>query len=158
MGFAKISQSLYNLIIILKLKEDMGGCMYHTKQKGQIIHYLESLEGELFTIESVAESPKLMDTVGKSTVYRVISQMVKSGDVKKYYNKEKKVTEYMYMGPIREHRHIHLKCTHCDKLIHVTEKNSDEFLKTVQKRTDFQINLEETVLFGACGDCLEKGN
>ncbi len=132
--------------------------MYHTRQKEEIINYLESLEGELFTIDSVACSHPLSDVVGKSTVYRVISQMVKSGDIKKYYDKEKEVTQYLYMGPIREHQHIHLKCIHCDKLIHVTEKTSHELVKTIETKTHFHINLEETVLFGSCDRCNEKGN
>jgi len=57
------------------------------------------------------------------------------------------------MGGDHCHKHLHLKCKGCGRLIHLDEKISHEFEESVLNIGGFAIE-EGTLLLGTCVECI----
>ena len=54
------------------------------------------------------------------------------------------------------HRHYHLKCLKCGKLLHAECEFLNDLSEHIEKEHDFVIDGEKTVLYGICGECRRK--
>ena len=52
---------------------------------------------------------------------------------------------------------LQYQCQKCGKVLHLDEKASDELLYAVKTLSDFSVSEEDTVLFGKCANCTERG-
>ncbi len=129
---------------------------YVTEQKKKLKRLLEDNCDKAYTVEELVEKLRLRadtGTLGKSTVYRLMTRMVEEGSVKRFVRGNSRKFAYQIVMGERCDCHLHLKCTGCGKLIHLDEDVSDELLDKVRDISDFSVNEEATVLFGKCGQC-----
>lgn len=129
---------------------------YATEQKKMLSDFLKSHAERAFSMEELIEA--LRDTYGagapgSSTVYRLMTRLVEEGSVKRFVKGHSRC--FLYQGVRDEHcrSHLHLKCTECGRLVHLDERVSETLLDTIRSNSDFSVNEEETVLFGACASC-----
>ena len=133
---------------------------YATEQKRMLLQLLQERGESAYTVEELVL--RLHEAYGerapgKSTVYRLITRMTEEGTVKRFVRGRSRQFSYQIVGGERCHAHQHLKCMGCGRLIHLDEGVSDDLLCRVRACSDFAVDEEETVLFGACGSCSRKG-
>lgn len=129
--------------------------MYQTKQKILLEKYLKDNAQKQFTINEIIESV-CPDNKGKSTIYRLISNLTRSGTLIKLQGEDSKSILYQYIGEGTDcHSHFHLKCSMCGKLFHLDCEHIDEITKHISSEHNFNLDMMKTVLYGTCKECSE---
>ena len=126
---------------------------YTTGKKERIIEYLSSNANNSYTLEEICEAVT-EDGHGKSTVYRLVSELVGEGVLKRLSDGRTRHCTYQYVGFDGCHDHLHLKCKGCGKLVHLDESLSHQLEAVVLRSGGFLID-EGTMLFGTCRECSE---
>ena len=127
---------------------------YNTEQKKLLLDFLEKNHDSAYTIEEISTELKAKGaSVGKSTVYRLMTRLVEEKRVKRQINDGSRKAIYRITLDSHCHNHLHLQCIKCGKVLHLDEKVSDKLLDTVQRLNDFLVSEEDTVLMGKCADC-----
>lgn len=130
---------------------------YQTEQKRILLAYMKAHSDQPFTIEELCgkmkEELELPSVPGKSTVYRLMPELVEEGLVKRFVKANSR--KFLYQMVCGDHcnRHLHMRCSVCGKLYHMEDKESEELLLQVMKKHHFQIDEGKTVLFGQCESC-----
>lgn len=126
---------------------------YNRDRKNEIISFLSINGQESFTAEEICER-LLADGGGKSTVYRILSGLVKDGTVKRISDGKSRHVRYQYLGEKRCAEHLHLKCRLCGRLIHLDRATSELILGSLERCGGFSLDPTE-ILSGSCEDCKE---
>ena len=124
---------------------------YNTGKREQILKFLSKNSSLSFTIEQIS-SIITPDGRGKSTVYRIVSELVESKELKRLSDEKTRHCTYQYIGNNECLSHLHLKCRDCGKLIHLDESISYEFSKALLSHGGFAIE-DGGMIFGKCSDC-----
>lgn len=130
---------------------------YQTEQKRILLAYMKAHSEEAFTIEELCErmkeEPAVPSVPGKSTVYRLMPELMEEGLVKRFVKGNSR--KFLYQMVCGDHceRHLHMKCSVCGKLYHMEDRESEELLLQVMRKHHFQIDEGKTVLFGQCEGC-----
>lgn len=150
---------------------------YKTKQHGEILEYLKSIQGEHVTAadvyrhlldkENIPEeaggsasgnalgSTPAAKKIGQATVYRQLERLVDEGLVDKYIIDQNSPAcfEYVGTGNCGEGLCVHGKCLKCGKLFHL---HCDE-IKTLEdhlkEHHGFTPDFRHTVIYGVCDEC-----
>ena len=126
---------------------------YKTGKRARIIEFLSDNADMSYTIEEICAA--LTDEGhGKSTVYRLVSELVGEGIVTRISDGRTRHCTYQYVGGEHCHTHLHLKCKGCGRLMHLDDKVSASFEKAVELVGGFHID-DGAFLFGTCRDCTE---
>ena len=132
---------------------------YNTEQKKLLLEFLEENHDSSYTIEEISEELKARGaSVGKSTVYRLMTKLVEEKRVKRQLADGSRKAIYRITLDTHCHNHLHLQCIKCGKVLHIDEKTSDRLLNTVEKLNDFSVSEEDTVLMGKCAQCKLGGS
>ena len=127
---------------------------YNTEQKKLLLDFLEKNHDSSYTIEEITNELKARGaTVGKSTVYRLMTRLVEEKRVKRQLSDGSRKAIYRITLDSHCHNHLHLQCIKCGKVLHLDEKVSDKLLDTVKQINNFSVSEEDTVLMGKCADC-----
>ena len=126
---------------------------YTTGKKELIIEFLSQNHDMSYTTEEIAEAVTL-NGKGKSTVYRLISELVAQGVLRRLSDGKTRHCTYQYVGGEHCHKHMHLKCNACGKLIHLDEGTTRAFERKVLTLGGFSIE-EGSFLYGKCKECTE---
>lgn len=130
---------------------------YNTKQKQILTDYFSENSNRQFSVNEVARDVGEKG-IGKSTVYRQISNMCNEGILKRFRGKNGKSVLYQYLGANTHcDKHFHLKCTECGELIHLDCDSIMRFTKHIDDSHGFRVNIADTVLYGVCKKCSRKG-
>ncbi len=130
--------------------------MYQTKQKKMLIEYLKNNTERPISINDIITAI-CPDNSGKSTIYRLISQLTNSGVLIKMQGDDAKSILYQYVGEGTDcSSHFHLKCSECKKLIHLDCKHIDKISKHIFDEHNFLLDMKKTVLYGICKKCSNK--
>lgn len=124
---------------------------YNTGKKKQIIDFLSENSNTAFTLEEICEKVA-PDGKGKSTVYRIVSELVESAEVKRISDGKTRHCSYQYIGGGECKSHLHLKCRDCGRLIHLDRSMSESFASAVRKSGGFTLE-DGCILFGKCESC-----
>ena len=128
---------------------------YKTEQKNTVLNFLKNNCENHFTVEQVVQNLKTLDGCpGKSTIYRIINNLVESGTVRRFQsNSEKKfVYQYAHLSDNCQH-HYHLKCTDCGKLIHMECEHLNDVCRHIKAEHGFVIATGNSVIYGCCSKC-----
>jgi Fur family ferric uptake transcriptional regulator len=125
---------------------------YNTDRRKQIITFVSSDGSRAFTTEEICEE-LLLDGKGKSTVYRIISELVSEGILKKISDGATRHVRYQYLGEKKCSKHLHLKCKLCGRLIHLDEPTSKLISSSLLDAAVFTIDPTE-ILLGVCKGCI----
>ena len=149
---------MYNkLRVILKLRCKTLAT-YKTHQKEMLLEFLSKHPERQFSVEQLSAELESFseDAPGKSTVYRLIGQLVDKGTVKRFVKGNSRQFLYQIAGGDECHHHLHLKCTECGKLLHMGHKFSEQVLNEILGESEFAVKPDSTTLFGFCKDCQLK--
>lgn len=131
---------------------------YNTEQRKMLLNYLKENSDREFSIDALSlELGEISGgKIGKSTIYRQVKELCRSGLLRRF-RKEGKTVVYQYM----EHggdccNHFHLKCTACGRLVHLECADAENLAKHIKEKHDFVLDLSKTVLYGLCKECREK--
>lgn len=125
---------------------------YNMGKKERVIELFSKNPGVTYTSDEICDAI-LPDGKGKSTVYRIIAALVTDGKLRRISDGISRSSAYQYVGNAECHKHLHLKCKECGKLIHMDDEISGEFEQRV-RCAGFAIE-EGTLLFGRCVECIE---
>ena len=126
---------------------------YHTAQKARLFSFLQQHADAAFTAEELCDALADTGEVGKSTVYRLLPQLIAEGQVKRFSGSGRRRVLYQAVGCAHCDAHLHLKCTACGRIIHLDESASDAVLHRVLQSSAFAVDEKQTVLFGKCAAC-----
>lgn len=131
---------------------------YKTHQKEMLLDFLKNHPDGQFSVEELTEEMEKLfsDAPGKSTVYRLIGQLVDKGTVKRFVKGNSRQFLYQIAGSEECHLHLHLKCTECGKLLHMGHALSEQVLSEILGESNFTVKVDSTTLFGCCKDCKLK--
>ena len=129
---------------------------YQTEQKKLLLAYLSSHADRSFTLDELAAVMTACG-VGKSTVYRLVARLSDEGAVRRYAREEGRGYTYQYLERQECHSHLHLRCSICGRVIHLSEEISRIFAKTLLESNQFQLDDSRTLLFGRCDACHSAG-
>ncbi|MCI8620145.1 MAG: Fur family transcriptional regulator [Oscillospiraceae bacterium] len=129
---------------------------YQTEQKNQLCAFLKAHSETAFTAGEIAqkmEAEGYSPAPGKSTVYRLLPKLVECGAARCFSEENSRTLKYQAVAGERCHHHLHLKCTGCGKILHMSEEASEQVLKQVLLEDSFRVDREHTMLFGVCAQC-----
>ena len=126
---------------------------YRTAQKARLFSFLQQHADTAFTAEELCDALADTGEVGKSTVYRLLPQLIAEGQVKRFSGSGRRRVLYQAVGCAHCDAHLHLKCTACGRIIHLDESASDAVLHRVLQSSAFAVDEKQTVLFGKCAAC-----
>jgi len=127
--------------------------VYTTGKRERIIEFLSENRDTSYTLEEICSA--LTDGgKGKSTVYRLVSELVGEGRITRISDGRTRHFTYQYVGEDSCHSHLHLKCKGCGRLLHLDGEVSRSFESAVRRVGGFLID-EGAFLFGTCEKCAE---
>ena len=97
-------------------------------------------------------------TVGCASQQKTAQALAEENLVKCFAGKRGTKASYQIIGGESCHFHIHLKCTSCGRLLHMSDADSHLIAENVLKSGGFALDLGGTTLFGLCEGCRMKGN
>ncbi|HOC34370.1 MAG TPA: transcriptional repressor [Ruminococcus flavefaciens] len=122
-------------------------------QRTSILSFLETNIGKAFTVKEIIKGIRSDSAAGRSpsesTVYRIMSDLVKKGVVHRKINQNR---EYQYRLSNEKTDSISVRCRICGAVQHIDEKVCceiiDELKKNVSIGTDGDIEI-----IGICDKC-----
>ena len=133
---------------------------YNTQQKKELMDFLKKNPERAYTIDDIAagmkSDPEFANPPGKSTIYRLMPGLAQENLVKCFSAGRGTKATYQIMGGESCHFHIHLKCTGCGKLLHMSDEASKAISGNLLHDSGFMLDMGRTILFGLCGSCCEK--
>lgn len=130
--------------------------MYNTKQKQTLKDFFKNNKDKQYSINEITNAIS-QNSIGKSTIYRLIDKMTEEGSIRRFRGDGKSVL-YQYVGEHHEcDSHFHLKCVDCGLLVHLECDYMSSLNKHINEHHKFDIDTSKTVLYGLCLDCKTKG-
>lgn len=127
---------------------------YKTGNKEQILDFLKQNSSLSYSIPEICIGTCGSEQ-GKSTVYRVISELTAEGKIKKISDAKSRHSTYQYMGGGECMSHLHLKCRICGRLIHLDRELSHMLC---EKLSELNFSPEAGgMIFGSCNTCKSGG-
>ena len=131
---------------------------YQTKQKAQVLQYLEAHSSEHIT---AAELLIALNTegapIGSATVYRQLEKLEAEGLVRRYALDDRGSACWQFAGAEAKagtcRNHFHLKCTVCGTLFHLNCDHLHGIADHVAEEHGFVIDPARTVFYGICESC-----
>ena len=99
--------------------------------------------------------PRYISPPGRSTVYRLIPKLLDEKKIRHFSREEGRRQVSQIMGGMECAGHMHLKCTACGRLYHVSVPVSMALSSEIEQTENFKVSAGETVIFGTCSHCLK---
>ncbi|MCR4661143.1 MAG: transcriptional repressor [Clostridia bacterium] len=135
---------------------------YKTKQKSDVVSYLEKNAGKHITASKIALDMNNEGIhIGMATIYRTLEKLVDEGMVKKYFIGENDGACFEYIDKKNSCKHpncFHLKCEKCGKLIHLDCHEMSHLITHINSDHGFIIDPMRTIFYGICQSCQQKAN
>jgi len=130
---------------------------YKTKQKEELVNFLETMPGKHVTVAEVCEHFRSRGaSIGTTTVYRQMEKLVDEGILNKYILDAGAPACFEYIDKDKdchERECFHCKCEKCGRLIHLHCGDLTEVEHHIKDHHGFVINPLRTVFYGICADC-----
>lgn len=131
-----------------------------TSQRLVILEALQERPGQHLTAEEIYEVVKEDNPdIGLATIYGTIQLLVDLDMVDKL-NLDDGQTRYE-IGKLNHgdniHRHHHLICLNCDKILTFEGDLLDQLEDTIEETMGFKVVDHEVKLYGYCEECMKKG-
>lgn len=128
---------------------------YHTKTTDLISQFIFQKQEKTFTAGELSEYLKANGVdVNKTTVYRNLDKMVEKGQLAKHKSMISDGFIYQVTGE-ENHctEHMHFQCCKCGSVVHLDDKKTSEYLKSVSADLGFEIDLKLSSFNGICQKC-----
>lgn len=139
------------------LKEQLKDKGYKlTPQRRSIVDVIIDKEGEHLTAEEIYDFvKKRCPEIGLATVYRTVQMLEEVGIVCRL-DLNDGCSRYELVHSDEEHRHHHLVCNKCNKVLEVQDDLLEELEQEVEKSYKFKILDHSVKFYGICKECQEK--
>lgn len=130
---------------------------YKTEPSIELREFLKRHPHDYFTVKQIES--EILENNGKasvSTIYRHLSKLVATGEVKKIYHLNDDEALYRYSGDEACMNEIHVICSSCGKMFHLKHNISDYLKNELNSEYGFQLDYNKTVISGICKECLSK--
>ena len=136
----------------------MAENQYKTKQRTLILECIRNNNEKALTVDEICEELKKSGiSVGRTTVYRYVDSLQKSGDVRRFSEEKGKSATYQYVDSNSScHEHLHMKCTVCGKLVHLSCDFMSGVCSHLYEHHKFRVDNSKTTIFGICNSCYLK--
>ncbi|MDD4832612.1 MAG: transcriptional repressor [Clostridia bacterium] len=94
--------------------------------------------------------------VNITSVYRYLDTLCESGKLNKFVAQKGQLTVFQYVGENKCGEHLHLKCSDCGQLIHLDCDFMKEISEHLTKNHGFELDCENTVIYGKCDKCAKR--
>ncbi|MFD3156463.1 Fur family transcriptional regulator [Haloimpatiens sp. FM7330] len=143
--------------IIDKLKENLKEKGYKlTPQRRAILLTMINNEGKHLTAEELYDLVKEeCPEIGLATVYRTIQLLEHLGVIYKL-EFDDGCSRYELVNQNENHRHHHLICNKCGKVIEVKGDLLEEIEKSIESNYEFKIYNHSLKFYGLCKECMQK--
>ena len=156
---------MFNVRKFLNLNHSRKGkhkmATYQTIQKKELLQFLEKHSERAYTIDEMVSAmetdPACSTCPGKSTIYRLLPSLVEAGTVHRFSRGSGRKASYQIVGGQSCHSHIHMKCTGCGRLLHMSDDASIALAEEIARKNRFAVDLARTLLYGTCEGCLASG-
>ena len=131
------------------------GCKL-TTQRRAILDVINEHEGEHLSTEEIYEyvKPKCPE-IGLATVYRTL-QLLEEMKIIYKLNFDDGCNRYELNDNEEEHRHHHLICERCSKVVEVEEDLLEDIEVAIEKKYVFKITDHKVKFYGICEDCINE--
>ena len=134
-----------------------GKGKYVTRQRGELLAYLETMRGVHVTVQDAYGHFRLCGRpIGLTTLYRQFERLVDEGVVRKYIIDKNSPACFEYAG-VRSGCHgpmcFHCLCERCGRLEHLKCEELEGISAHLAARHGFAVNPTRTVFYGLCADC-----
>lgn len=128
---------------------------YQTKSRKLILQYLIAEKEHTVSVLDIADFLKEEgEQVNISTIYRYLDKLVSEGKAMKYQaEKGKKAVFQYHEGTEACHKHLHLQCVKCGRMIHLDCGFMDEISGHMMEHHKFRLQCENSILYGMCHSC-----
>ncbi|MGN1417928.1 MAG: Fur family transcriptional regulator [Acutalibacteraceae bacterium] len=136
----------------------MSESAYKTKQRATILKCLKENEKRAYCVDEIVDLLKARgEAVGRTTVYRYVDALSKSGKLRRFAEDGKRSVTYQYIENCEEcSEHMHLKCLACGKLIHLDCDFMNGVSEHIMAHHGFCVDNSRTTILGLCADCINK--
>ena len=132
---------------------------YNTAARSRILGFLKENKDRTVNANDILN--RLNDQgndVSITTIYRYLDKLTESGEVMKYIAENGTRAVFQYVGE-KQHceEHLHLQCVRCGAILHLDCGFMDEISEHVMNEHGFRIQCRNSIIYGECSRCLEKG-
>ena len=125
---------------------------YMTKQRKLLLDFLRSHPDEALSAGRIAGA--VQDApISVSAVYRNLAELEAEGKVRRLSRAGSREVFFQYMDASNCRNCLHLSCTKCGKTFHMHALGAAQLERDVARNDEFQIDRNETVIYGLCRDC-----
>ena len=144
-------------INIDELKENLKEKGYKlTPQRRAILDIIIDKEGQHLTAEEIYdEVKKICPDIGLATVYRTVLLLEEVNVIYKL-DLNDGCSRYELVHSDEEHRHHHLICDKCKKVIEVQDDLLEELEDRIENSYKFKILDHSVKFFGVCSECCDN--
>ena len=128
---------------------------YQTEQKRMLLTFLEKNQAHPLTIEEIVFGLSGEHAPGKSTVYRLMNQLVQEGVVRRIVRGNSRHFVYQLLDCRDCADHMHCRCVSCGKLFHMNHQLSKD-MERLLAAGGFSLDTGKTTLLGTCKGCTQK--
>ncbi|MBP3268325.1 MAG: transcriptional repressor [Ruminococcus sp.] len=126
---------------------------YKTIQRTSILSFLETNIEQAFTVKEIVEGIRSDSAAGcspsESTVYRIMTDLVKNGVVRRKINQNR---EYQYRSANTRSGSISIRCKVCGAVQHIDEKVCCEIIDELKRNVSIGTD-EDIEILGICDKC-----
>ena len=139
------------------LKEDLKKKGYKlTPQRRSIVDTIIDNEGQHLTAEEIYDKvKKSCPEIGLATVYRTILLLEELGVISRLELNDG-CSRYEILHSNETHRHHHLICNICHKVLEVQDDLLEDLEVDIQNRYRFKILDHSVKFYGICDECQKK--
>lgn len=127
---------------------------YKTQQRERLMSFFEAHPDVYFSAHELAAA--VGDAgISLSAVYRNLAAMECAGLIVGQVKPGEQTKRYRAVAHADCVRHLHLACTKCGHIEHLTEMRSSRMGATLLKADGFRLDLSKTVIYGVCRACAQ---
>ncbi len=128
---------------------------YQTKRQESVEAFFQAQPSLCLTAEEVyARLCQAGLNVGKTTVYRAVARLCEEEKLRRYGPHESGEAACYQWNPCQE-SHLHIRCTRCGALAHLSCEEVREFGRHIANHHGFVLDEGKTILVGRCQACAE---
>lgn len=127
---------------------------YQTQQRRVLVDYLQNNKGRQFTIEELMIETE--SAVPLSSMYRLLKKLTEEGVVRRTMRAGERQYAYQIVEGEACHHHLHLQCTGCGKVMHLSDETTWKAKQLMHGVDGFELDYEKTLLYGTCTVCKQK--
>ncbi len=127
---------------------------YQTAGREALADFLSGNPDRQFSVSELCLSVNGDSSRGKSSIYRRLDELCRSGEVLRTQSEHGRESLYRYIGSrCNCADHFHETCTVCGAIRHLTCADADDFAAHLLEMHGFSVDRRLSVLYGICADC-----